>query len=225
MKATEPSLSRHLLVEARKFILYPNRVRKQHDAAAIINEILDRFVEAQEWVVSDADFGKLSPPDPKRRRLTCDEVYSKALLEKIPKMAERTVKLGALSTREPLTRGANLCLREATRSYVFGLWDATCALSRAALEEALEDRLKRLLGPVKNALEDLITTAERSKLLDRPHAERAGRIQRRGNMVLHERQAVEEDAWMAITDLRAILAYLYGVAPSQSSPTPLPKQT
>lgn len=139
MKATEPSLSLHLLAEARRFVLYPNRVRKQHDAAAIINEILDRFVEAQEWVVSDADFGKLAP-DPKLRRLTCDEVYSKALLEKVPKMAERTVRVGVLST------------------------------------------------------------------------------------VLHQRQAVEEDAWKAITDLRAVLAHLYGVTPSERNPTLAPKQ-
>ena len=222
MKATEPSLSLHLLAEARRFVLYPNRVRKQHDAAAIINEIFDRFVEAQEWVVSDADFGKLAP-DPKLRRLTCDEVYSKALLEKVPKMAERTVRVGVLSTREPLAGGANLCLREATRSYVLGLWDAACALSRAALEEALEDRLTRLFGSAKGKLDELITSAERSKILDRAHADRAGRIQRRGNMVLHQRQAVEEDAWKAITDLRAVLAHLYGVTPSEGNPTLAPK--
>jgi len=114
-------------------------------------------------------------------------------------------------------------LREATRSYVLGLWDATCALVRAALEEALEDRLRPLLRSGKNTLEEIITMAERSKLLDRAHADRAGRIQRRGNMVLHERQAVEEDAWMAISDLRAVLAYLYGVAPSKSGAAAPPK--
>src|SRR6266700_2921252 len=161
MKATEPSLSRHLLVKARKFILYPNRVGKQHEAADTINSLLDDFVKAQEWVVND--FGRL-PSDPGRRRLICDEVYSKALLESIPKMAERAVKVGVLRTRETLGRGTNLCLREATRGYVLGLWDATCALSRAALEEALEDQLSKRLGSGKGKLDELITTAKRCRV-------------------------------------------------------------
>jgi len=215
MKATEPSLSLHLLNEARKFILYPNRVRKQHGGAAIINSLLDDFVKAQEWVGND--FGRF-PPDAERRRLICDEVYSKALLERIPKMAERAVKVGVLRTRETLGRGANLCLREATRSFVLGLWDATCALSRAAWEEALEDQLRKRLGSGKGK-DELITTAERCRVLDRSDAERAGRIQRRGNMVLHERQATEEDAWSGITDLRVVLGKLCGGAPDPGSPT------
>ena len=210
MKATAATLSEHLLGEARRFIFYPNRVRRDQDLAKKLNQVLAMFVESQEWAPPSAIGGqKLSPEglDP-----FYNEFYCKAFLEKIPKMAERTRTLPTLRTKTPVDRATNLYLREATRSYILGIWDAAVALSRATVEEALEVRLKQTIPGLKGGLDELLKLAERFGVLDREQLSAAGRVQRRGNMVLHTKPATEEDARSAIVDVRSVVTYLYGVA-------------
>jgi len=211
VKATEPTLSRHLLAEARKFALYPRRVRKAKDVGAILDGAIERLTAAREWVVEqDIPLSALLGPSPEVRQRLFDEHYSKALLERIQGMALRTDAVPVLRTREPICRGASLYLREATRSYILGLWDAAVALSRAALEEALEDRIRKLLGPM-SGLDELIKAADRKRLIHRDAVSAAQRLQRLGNIVLHERQGTEDEALASVRDIRVVLRHLYGL--------------
>jgi hypothetical protein len=209
MKATEPTLSRHLLVEARKFALYPQRVRKAQTTGTLLDRVLKMFVASREWVV-EQDPGIQDLSAEVRERLF-DEHYSKVLLETVQGMAVRTDAVPTLQTREPICRGANLYLREATRSYILGLWDAAVALSRAALEEALEDRVRKLLGPI-SGLNELIKAADDKRLMHRDAVAAAERLQRLGNAVLHARQGTEEEALASVCDIRVVLRHLYGSA-------------
>jgi len=61
-----------------------------------------------------------------------DEHYTRDLLERIPKMVMRTMKLSQMLPRKVPSLATNMYLKEATRSYIFGLWQGCVALSRAA---------------------------------------------------------------------------------------------
>ena len=210
MKATAATLSEHLLAEARKFVCYPNRVRSDHETAKKLNHVLAAFVESQEWAVpSGVGSKKLSPEG---LEPFYNEFYCKVFLEQIPKMAERTRRLPTLHTKTPVDRATNLYLREASRSYILGIWDAAVALARAAVEQVLEERLKQTVPGLQGGLDEMMKLAERFRILDREQLSAAGRVQRRGNMVLHKGQANEDDAWSTIVDVRAVVAYLHGAA-------------
>lgn len=58
-----------------------------------------------------------------------DPYYVRDLLKRVPKMVARTVKLSSVIPQKTPSSAANLNLREATRSYIYGFWQASVALS------------------------------------------------------------------------------------------------
>ena len=81
MKSLEPTLSEHLLVEARKFSVYPRRVRKAKAAA----EFVERTLRPHVIRLGVIERGKAFPLSN-----LLDEFYSKRLLErKLPRPVDR----------------------------------------------------------------------------------------------------------------------------------------
>jgi hypothetical protein len=113
-----------------------------------------------------------------------DECYTRQLLERIPKMVSRTMGLSLMLPRKMPSSATNMYLKEATRSYILGLWQGSIALSRAAVEHGLREETSKL--NLKNpAFYELITAATRLRLLDDEHAKMASQVERMGNQVLH----------------------------------------
>lgn len=111
--------------------------------------------------------------------------YVRDMLERIPRMVSRTAKLSQIVPSRTVSKSTDICLREATRSYIFGFWDSSVALSRAALEEGLHEASSQLSDQTPQELVDLINHAAMCGLLDKPTADLAHTVRVAANRVLH----------------------------------------
>jgi hypothetical protein len=142
-----------------------------------------------------------------------DECYTRQLLQEIPKMVTRTMRLSQMLPRKMPSRATNTYLKEATRSYIFGLWQGCIALSRAAVENGLRQEVTRDLKPGDNPKsQQLIATASRMQLLDYDHAQMAERVVTVGNRVLHGEPSNDKESFACLEDARKVLLRLYGLS-------------
>jgi len=142
--------------------------------------------------------------------LQIDEAYTRDMLDRIPKMVRRTLRLSTIPrTDRPPSRETNLYLKEDTRSYVFGFWQASIALSRAAVEAELKEKVARNLISGCDSLKKLIRAAERTRVLDDATSDMAYHAADHGNEVLHGTPQGEDVAWTTLTGARGVLGYIY----------------
>lgn len=201
MKATAPTLSEHLLIEARKFSVYPRRVRKAKTAAAFVEKTLRPFV-IQLGIVAK---GRALP-----LQQLLDEFYTKRVLEDVPSYVRRTKQLEPLEVGASVPRQVNLYVEQASWSFVLGQWDAAVALSRACVEEVAEDTVGRHVGKAaKRELQEWILEADRKRIWNSEQVKRAKAVQVLGNTVLHQRSATAEEAEQVVTAVRALVAQAY----------------
>jgi len=206
MKATAPTLSKHLLTEAKRFVLYPNLVGRgkvNKEAAKILDEwALRRPSRCLEWIMPK---GQGRSP----HALLLDEYYSKQLLAEVPGIVDRAMAVRPLESTKNVPRQVNVYLEQATRAFLAGLWDGTVALARACLEAVLEDRIGQYIGHQNRDLSDWISEAQRRRLITTAQLKKARIIQDLGNMVLHEKSASDAEARESVNALRDILGGLY----------------
>ncbi|MGA2263711.1 MAG: DUF4145 domain-containing protein [Acidobacteriota bacterium] len=151
-------------------------------------------------------------PSPFREfeELQIDAAYTRDMLDRIPKMVRRTLRLSTMPRSDkPPSRETNLYLREATRSYVFGFWQASIALSRTAVEAALKEKVDRHFVSACDSLIKLISAAEKTRVLDHAASEMAYQVAKHGNEVLHGTPQGEDVAWTTLTGARGVLGYIY----------------
>jgi hypothetical protein len=141
-----------------------------------------------------------------------DEYYTRNLLESVPKMVARTMRLSRMVPRKMPSSAVNLYLRESTRSYIFGFWSGSIALARAAVEQGLRESLRDRLGRGATKFSDLLlaSTRLRPPLVDKVHEKLASQVASCGNRVLHGQPSVERDAWDTSVAARRVLDHLYG---------------
>lgn len=142
-----------------------------------------------------------------------DDLLVREFLLQAPKLAARAARLSPIVARmapnapnAPIT----LYLKEATRAYIFGFWSSSIVLSRAAMEQALKDRLnKGEQGETK--LTDLIKEALWTGALDRAHESLASKVQLEGNSWLHGRRGAEpaDCAWETLSAARGVISHLF----------------
>jgi predicted RNA-binding Zn-ribbon protein involved in translation (DUF1610 family) len=142
-----------------------------------------------------------------------NDFYTRDFLTRVGKLVERTMLLNdVMESKAKPERGVTLYLREATRCYVFGFWDSSVALSRAAIERALKDRLKEKLGknmPDDDEMRQLLDYASKMRLIDNAHFTMANKVRLAGNNVLHGSHAHENDAGESLANARGVLNQLY----------------
>jgi hypothetical protein len=139
-----------------------------------------------------------------------DEHYTRNLLERIPKMVKRTMRLSRMMPRKIPSSATNLFLREATRNYVFGLWQGSVALSRAAVEQGLREEVGAKVSLRGAKFYDLVSGAIRLRLLDDDHGRLASMVEHAGNRVLHGKPSGDRESWETLDSARKVLVHLYG---------------
>jgi hypothetical protein len=135
-----------------------------------------------------------------------DDIYCRTSLRAVPEMVRMTLKLRELS--EPSLAEPNsewlIYLRESAKCLIFGLSQASVALTRAAVESHLREVSAQLPGNTTDAvrgikLDDLISNL--SKLFNRSKGTAglsseeeswARSVQKAGNNVLHGSQTEAE---------------------------------
>ena len=167
------------------------------------------------------DFAK--SPDIKLRGLlesVFDTSFCYNLVKRVPGMVSRALRLEPLVVSDPPQRHVNLYLREATRAYLLGLFMASVALSRSALEQALEEKVPKGLqtDSKEEKLKKLIKAAELSKLLKGDLLCLADGARKSANKVVHGETCSESKAFDILIKTREVVRSLYSRSNNPNAP-------
>jgi HEPN domain-containing protein len=137
-----------------------------------------------------------------------EHYYVRDMLTRVPKIVARTMKLSHIIPNKGVSGPTEIYLKEATRAYLFGFWDASVALSRTAVEQGLRQAVEERLRQNLEKLRDLVDTSLYCGLLDRPRKDLADKVVNSGNRVLHSKPADETEAWDVLCTTRGVLLHL-----------------
>lgn len=139
-----------------------------------------------------------------------DEHYSREGVEAVPQIVERFLNLTPILAGRIPNPEVSLYLREATRCYLYGFFQGSTALCRAALEAGINELLERRLGsaPVLDLVEKL-QQLERFRMLDAPTSSDAHAVRKAGGSVLHKSPAPAKVAVDILLKTRTVLMRLY----------------
>ncbi len=140
-----------------------------------------------------------------------DDHYSRYFLREVPKIVKRALKLEPLFIRKPIAERVEIYVREATRAYLFGLFQASIALARSALEESLKGHL-RADAPMLAQSDELLVllrAAALSKLLNGALLQSAHDVRKAANAVLHGSRCGDMDAFEVLIKTRKVLDALH----------------
>jgi hypothetical protein len=140
-----------------------------------------------------------------------DERFTRNLVEGISGNVSRILRLSrmeALTIPSPTTNGY---LREAVRTYVFGLPLASVALSRAALEQSLKEKLGLQSSGDFIKFQDLLKEARKWNILDGIMEKCARDVANAGDDVMHDRPTDLPKALEVLDKLRGVLRHVYSV--------------
>ncbi|HUO35724.1 MAG TPA: hypothetical protein VMU43_12100 [Candidatus Acidoferrum sp.] len=146
-----------------------------------------------------------------------DDCLSRFMVLEVPKMVSRALRLEPLLVDQSARVDQNPYLREATRCYMFGLFNASVALSRSALELALSQKIPTVLQGKsrEDRLQTLIRTARTSILKRAPQiCDLADQTRKTANPIIHGKACQESEALAILQDTRRVLRVLY--SPPQS---------
>jgi hypothetical protein len=107
-----------------------------------------------------------------------DEHYTRQLIAGVPGYVERTMEFSRMEAERVPSEVTNTYLREAVRTYIFGLPQACVALSRAALEQALKETLGRQGSGEHVSFQYLVGQAETWGVLDKTASRTARKLER-----------------------------------------------
>lgn len=140
-----------------------------------------------------------------------EDHYLREAFNRIPGILKRVRRLPALTINRVPADELRHFLNEATRCFVYGFFQASVALSRAALESAFNDSLREKFPYVPNVdLSQKIKKAAQFKLVSAESAFEANRVRIAANRVLHDQPASEEEALQSLVHVRGVIAELYG---------------
>jgi len=128
-----------------------------------------------------------------------DDLLCRKFLKEIPKIVSRARRLEPVLVKRLPSKPVSVYLREAVRSYVHGLFQASVALSRSAVEHALRERM----GSTDD-LVNLVKGAHKMKLLEGDLLQYANDIK-----TLHAGPVNHDGAFDVLVKARKVLEVLY----------------
>ena len=138
-----------------------------------------------------------------------DDYYTREMLEAIPKQVQRTLVLAQLEVLRAPSKTTSVYLQEAIRTYIVGLPQASVALSRAALEQALKESIGYQSTNTFVTMSDLLNEAESAKVLDEANRKFAREVADAADQVLHEKPTTLSDALNVLIKMRGVIRFIY----------------
>ena len=138
-----------------------------------------------------------------------DDFLTRLLLEEVSGMAVRVVKLSRLDAPNRPSQATSVYIQEAARTYIYGFPQASVAISRAALEQALKERLGRQGAGEFITYQDFVAEATKWKILDNTTARMVRDTAKKADAVLHEEPTDQAGALEVLTEARALLQQIY----------------
>ncbi|MGB8260176.1 MAG: hypothetical protein WCE75_07485, partial [Terracidiphilus sp.] len=129
--------------------------------------------------------------------------------ENVPAMAKRLILLSKLKAVHTPSVQTAIYIREAARTYYFGLFQASAAMSRAALEQSIKERLGRQADGNYITFQDLIADAKKWRILDDSTLRQAKDTAKKADLVLHERPTDEDGALGVLIEVRGLLQEIH----------------
>jgi len=135
-----------------------------------------------------------------------DAHYAVLGLKQVRLLVARTMRLDPLKARYEASPQTNRYIREAAKAYVAGLPMASVAMSRAALEQALKDKLGKQCGGERETFREIVDSAVKWSILDADEAHIAKRLAEECNQLLHEKPIESDDkAFEILTAIRSLV--------------------
>jgi hypothetical protein len=138
-----------------------------------------------------------------------DEHFTRVLVEGVPGYAARMLELSAMRCTRFPSQVTNVYLQEAVRAYVFGFPQASVALCRAALEQALKEGIGYQGTGTFVQMKDLLDEAESAGVIDKINRLCARRVADAADSVLHEKPIELSAAFEVLIQLRGVLQFIY----------------
>ena len=139
-----------------------------------------------------------------------DNFYTREVVEGVHGMVNRFLRLTPVLAGVIPSSEVNVYLRESSRCFIYGFFQASIALSRAALESGLNDHLAKKLGKLPEVeLAQKINQAARLKLVSAAGARHANNVRIAARDVLHRKPAKENTAFDVLVQSRGFLGELY----------------
>lgn len=138
-----------------------------------------------------------------------NDKFAREAVDAVPGYVQRTMQLSRMEATRVPSHVTNSYLQEAARTFVFGFAQASIALSRAALEQAIRENLGYQGTGKFVTFQELIDEALKWRILDKLTARMARDLAKIGDGVLHEKPANLTQARDALDKLRGILQHIY----------------
>jgi Domain of unknown function (DUF4145) len=196
--------------ESDRDVLPENRAENQR-ARKTIEVIVDDIISSRETLTDNklAGIEKLVIAAPELVNDFLDERFTRDLIDAVSGYVRRTMRLSRLEGSRTPSQVTNGYLREAVRTYVMGLPQASVALSRAALEQALKENLGYQGTGTFVEMNNLLEEAEGAQVIDKTIRRLARRIADEADDVLHERPTSLDKAYDVLVMLRGVLQHVY----------------
>jgi hypothetical protein len=189
------------------------REEELRQTASVVALIVEDIVASRETLTDSklASVDKLVESNPGLIGSFLDDRFTRELISKIPGYVDRTLELSRLHASDTPSSLTNSYLCEAVRTYIFGLPQASVALSRAALEQGLKEKLGRQQSGEFIKFQDLLREASKWNILDRTMELCAREVANAGDVVMHEKPATLPEAYEVLCKLRGLLEHIYSV--------------
>jgi hypothetical protein len=174
--------------------------------------IVDRIISSRErlanWNLPEIE--QVVSQMPETIEYLLNERFTKDLVAGVHDYVRRLMKLSRLEGKEVASQVTSTYLQEAVRTYVFGLPLASIALSRAALEQAVKERMNYQGKRQSVGLSELLDEAETAHVIrDKTVGSMAREVAKTANDVLHQKPATIAEAYEMLIKLRGVLQHLY----------------
>jgi predicted translin family RNA/ssDNA-binding protein len=178
---------------------------------ATVKVIVDDLIASRETLTDNRlkAIEKLVAEMPDAFKGFLDDRYTRKVIDAIPGYVRRTMELSRLEGSRIPSKITNGYLEEAVRTYIFGFPQASIALSRAALEQALKEELGHQCVKTFLDMNSLLDEAEGLGTIDGVIRKTARKIASEADAVLHEKPADPAKAYEVLVMLRGVLQHIY----------------
>lgn len=189
----------------------PEEREEAKESERIIKLIVDDIISSRETLSDNklATVEKLFEETPNLIGDLLDERFTRDVIDAVPGYVKRLLELSRLQGSAIPSKITNGYLREAVRTYIFGFSQASIALSRAALEQALKEELGHQSRKLFIEMKDLLDEAEGAGVIDGVIRKAARKIATEADDVLHEKPADLKKAYEVLLNLRGVLQHIF----------------
>lgn len=176
-----------------------------------VADIVEDIITSRETLTDGklAGIERLVEEAPELIKSLLNDHFTRDLIKNVPGYVDRTLQLSRVQALGKPSIITNGYLREAVRTYILGLPLASVALSRAALEQALKEKLARQLSGEFIKFQELLKEAKKWNILDSTMELCAREVANAGDEVMHEKPTTLPAALAVLDKLRGLLQHIY----------------